>query len=336
MKDAMVEFPHLHILIAERSSFSERGLQALEALAPTTALDLTQAELSKAISDYEVLFVRLGLRVDSEVMRAASNLLVIATPTTGLDHIDLEAARQRKIAVLSLKGERAFLETIFSTAEHTFALLLALVRQLPRAIHAVKLYEWRRDIFRGRELNGKTLGVVGCGRLGSMVARYGIAFGMRVLAYDPYATHFPTAVQPCRTLQELLSQADIVSLHVDLRPETTALIDENALAHMKKGAILINTSRGAVIDEQALLKALESGHLAGAALDVLANEAAIQQGTPYPLIEYARTHDHLIITPHIGGASQEAIEKADLFLIEKTRRFLHNLNPKPKTKILEE
>lgn len=330
----MVEFPDICILVAERSSFSEKGLQALEALAPTIALELTQSELSKVVAPYEVLFVRLGLRVDREVIQAASNLIAIATPTTGLDHIDLEAAQRRDIAVLSLKGERAFLEKVTSTAEHTFALLLALVRHIPKAVRAVECYEWRRDIFRGRELSGKTFGIVGYGRLGSMVARYALAFGMRVLAYDPYAAYLPESIERCATLQELLRHSDIVSLHVDLRPETIALIDEKAFALMKKGALLVNTARGAVVDEIALLRALENGHLAGAALDVLTDEAAVQNRIPNPLIEYARTHDNLIITPHIGGASQEAIEKADLYLVEKTRRFLHNLsrNQTPKSK----
>ncbi len=322
----MVEFPHIRILVAERSCFSEKGLQALSALAPTTALDIPQSELPNAVAAYDVLFVRLGLRVDSQVLQAAPNLIAIATPTTGLDHIDLEAAHRRNIVVLSLKGERAFLETVTSTAEHTFALLLALVRHIPQAVRSVERYEWRRDVFRGMELNGKTFGIIGYGRLGSMVARYALAFGMRVLAYDPYAAYIPESVERCATLQELLRQSDIISLHVDLRPETTALLDEQAFAQMKKGAILVNTARGAVIDEDALLRALENGHLAAAALDVLADEAAVQCGASYPLIEYARTHDNLIITPHIGGASQEAIEKADLFLVEKMRRFLHNLS----------
>ncbi len=322
----MVEFPHIRILVAERSSFSEKGLQALSALAPTTALDIPQSELPNAVAAYDVLFVRLGLRVDSQVLQAAPNLIAIATPTTGLDHIDLEVAHRRNIVVLSLKGERAFLETVTSTAEHTFALLLALVRHIPQAVRSVERYEWRRDVFRGMELNGKTFGIIGYGRLGSMVARYALAFGMRILAYDPYAAYIPESVERCATLQELLRQSDIISLHVDLRPETTALLDEQAFAQMKKGAILVNTARGAVIDEDALLRALENGHLAAAALDVLADEAAVQCGASYPLIEYARTHDNLIITPHIGGASQEAIEKADLFLVEKTRRFLHNLS----------
>lgn len=321
----MAEFPHIRILVAERSSFSEKGLQALSALAPITALDIPQSELPNLATAYDVLFVRLGLRVDSQVIQAAPNLIAIATPTTGLDHIDLEAAQRRNIAVLSLKGERAFLETVTSTAEHTFALLLALVRHIPQAVRAVERYEWRRDVFRGIELSGKTFGIIGYGRLGSMVARYALAFGMRVLTYDPYAAYIPESIERCATLQALLCQSDIISLHVDLRPETTALIDERAFAQMKKGAILVNTARGAVIDEKALLKALENGHLAAAALDVLADEAAVQPGGSHPLIEYARTHDNLLITPHIGGASQEAIEKADLFLVEKTRRFLHNL-----------
>jgi D-3-phosphoglycerate dehydrogenase len=176
----------MRILVAEKSSFSERGLAALEAIAPVEARDLSQAELAGAVGDFDILALRLGLRVEAETLAAGQRLQIIGSPTTGLDHIDLEAAAQHNVAVLSLKGERLFLDQVYATAEHAFALLLSLVRCVPAAFAAVQEYEWRRDRYRGREINGMTLGIVGCGRLGTMAARYGAGFGMQVLAYDPY------------------------------------------------------------------------------------------------------------------------------------------------------
>jgi D-3-phosphoglycerate dehydrogenase / 2-oxoglutarate reductase len=312
----------MRILVAEKSSFSQRGLESLAEIGHVDALDLPQAQLAQAVQGYEALVVRLGLMVDRAVLTAGDALRLVGTPTTGLDHIDLQAAQERGIAVLSLKGERLFLDQVYATAEHTFALLLSLVRQIPAAFEAVGRYEWRRDLYRGRELSGKALGIVGCGRLGSMVARYGAAFGMRVLVYDPYQPRLPEGVTTCSTLAELLAESDVVSLHVPLNPETEGMFSAGQFSLLRPGAILINTARGAVLDERTLLQALESGRLAGAALDVLCNEFELTQGAKNPLIEYARTHDNLIITPHIGGATQESIEKADLFIARKIGEFL--------------
>jgi D-3-phosphoglycerate dehydrogenase / 2-oxoglutarate reductase len=312
----------MRILVAEKSSFSLKGLQSLAEVAPVDALDLSQAQLAAAVRDYQVLFVRLGLQVDRLVLEAGEDLRIVATPTTGLDHIDLQAAQERGVAVLSLKGEREFLDQVYATAEHTFALLLSLVRRIPAAFDAVGRYEWRRDLYRGRELSDKTLGIVGCGRLGSMVARYGMAFGMRVLVYDPYQPRLPEGVTTCPTLAELLAESDVVSLHVPLNAETEGMIAAGQFAQMRPGAILINTARGAVLDETALLSSLQSGTLAGAALDVLRDEFALGDRAPNPLIEYARTHDNLVITPHIGGSTQESIEKADVFIANKIGEVL--------------
>jgi D-3-phosphoglycerate dehydrogenase len=314
----------MRILVAEKSSFSLRGLESLAEVAPVDALDLSQAQLAAAVRGYQVLVVRLGLQVDRLVLEAGEDLRIVATPTTGLDHIDLQAAQERGVTVLSLKGEREFLDQVYATAEHTYALLLSLVRRIPAAFDAVGRYEWRRDLYRGRELSGKTLGIVGCGRLGSMVARYGMAFGMRVIAYDPYQPHLPQGATACSTLAELLAQSDVVSLHVPLNVETEDMIAAEQLAQLRPGAILINTARGAVLDEAALLSSLQSGTLAGAALDVLRNEYALGDRAPNPLIEYARTHDNLVITPHIGGSTQESIEKADLFIANKIGEVLSN------------
>ena len=221
----------MRILVAERSSFSQKGLESLAEIAPVEALDLTQAQLAQAVPGYEVLVVRLGLQVDRQVLAAGKALRLVGTPTTGLDHIDLQAAQERGIAVLSLKGERLFLEQVYATAEHTFALLLSLVRRIPAAFEAVKGYEWRRDLYRGSELSGKALGIVGCGRLGAMVARYGAAFGMRVLVYDPYQPRLPEGAVACATLAELLAKSDVVCLHVPLNSETEGMLSaESALA----------------------------------------------------------------------------------------------------------
>jgi len=315
----------MRILVAEKSSFSLRGLESLGEIAPVEALDLTQAQLVQKVQDYEILVVRLGFKVDRPVLMAGTVLRVVGTPTTGLDHIDLQAAQERGIAVLSLKGERDFLDQVYATAEHTYALLLCLVRRVPAAFDAVKRYEWRRDLYRGSELSGKALGIVGCGRLGSMVARYGAAFGMRVLIYDPYQAHLPDGAVACSTLAELLGECDVISIHVPLNPQTEGMLAAEQLSLLRPGAILINTARGAVLDETALLHALESGRLAGAAVDVVCNEHDVGQGATNPLIEYARTHDNLIITPHIGGATQESIEKADLFIVNKIREYLYYL-----------
>jgi D-3-phosphoglycerate dehydrogenase len=314
----------MRILLAEKSSFSMRGINALAELAPTDAYDLTQEQLPEVVKAYDVLIVRLGLKVDETVLAAGKGLRVVGTPTTGLDHVDVAAAGRRKIAILSLRGERDFLDRVYATAEHSFALLLSLVRRIPAAFAAVKDYEWRRDLYRGSELNGKVLGIVGCGRLGTMVARYGVAFGMRVLVYDPYQPDLPPGVETCTSLPDLLSRSEIVSLHVPLSEETRGMLSEPAFNCMQPGAILVNTARGAVVDEAALLRALESGRLAGAALDVLCDEYELGKGRDHRLIEYARTHENLIITPHIGGATQESIEKADLFLAQKISQFFND------------
>jgi len=312
----------LRILLAEESSFSQEGIQALTELGQLETTNLTQEELYKRIHNYDVLVLRLGLRADKPLFKDSNQLKVIITPTTGLDHIDLEVAEQEGVAVLSLKGERAFLDQVYSTAEHTFGLLLALLRKIPSSFNAVKGYQWRRDLYRGRELDGKVLGLVGCGRLGTMMVRYATVFGMDVLVYDPYQKQLPEVITLCSSLYDLLSRSDIISLHVPLNEETRGMFSRKEFGWMKPGAYLINTSRGAVIDEYVLLNALISGKLSGAALDVLCDEHLIENNRENPLIEYAKEHDNLIITPHIGGAAYESVRKADMFVIDKLKTWL--------------
>jgi D-3-phosphoglycerate dehydrogenase len=272
---------------------------------------------------YDALFVRLGLAVDQTALAAAPALRTVITPTTGQDHIDTEALAARGIRLISLKGETAFLESIRATAEHTFALLLALSRRLPAAHADVLAGRWRREPFLARELHGQILGIVGLGRLGRMVAGYALAFGMSVIAHDHHAAAFTRAPEGVRAepLDTVLACADVVSLHLPLEPETRDFMTAGRLAAMKPGAWLVNTARGELIDEAALLAALAGGRLGGAACDVLAGDGRWPEVVPadHPLVAYARAHDNLILTPHIGGYGRHATFGTRRFV---TDRFL--------------
>jgi D-3-phosphoglycerate dehydrogenase len=217
--------------------------------------------------------------------------------------------------VVSLKGEVEFLRSVRATAELTVALAFALMRRIPNAVQSVRSGEWDRDLFRGHELFGKTVGIVGLGRLGTLAAGYFKAFGMNVLGYD-IRSDFPVKVADrVATLTELLQRSDVVTLHVAYDLSTRHLIGKPQIDTMPSHAVLINTSRGGVVDETALLSALQHGRIAGAALDVLDGEPDINKN--HPLIEYATKHDNLLITPHVGGNTVESFIKTEMFLAEK-------------------
>ena len=296
------------ILITESSGFSALARRALEALGEVTAADFEDRDaLIAALGDHEVLWIRLRHRIDAEIMDAAPRLRFIVTPTTGLNHIDLDAAEARGIEILSLKGRTTFLRRVSATAEHTLALMLALLRHVPRATAHVTAGGWNRDLFRGSELDGKTVGIVGLGRLGRLVTGYLRVFGCRLLACDKE----DVAAEPDMalvSLETLLAESDIVSLHASYSEADAGFFDR--FSAMKPGALFINTARGELVDEAALLAALRSGHLGGAALDVLSGEDA-RGMAEHPLVAYARTHDNLIITPHIGGCTFESMTKTE-------------------------
>jgi D-3-phosphoglycerate dehydrogenase / 2-oxoglutarate reductase len=306
--------PQRTILVSESGDFSPAAAARLRQEGSLVLADLDRAGLVEAVAPADVLWVRLRHRIDKPVFAAAARLRILVTATTGLDHVDLEEARERGVRVLSLRGETEFLRNVRATAEHTVGLILALLRHTPAAVSHVRSGEWNRDSFRGRELYGKTAGVVGYGRLGRIVARYLQAFGMEVLAVDPHveAASADSGVRLV-SLPQLLRAADVVTLHVNLCEETRRLLGAAELAALKRGAWLINTSRGEVLDEAALLDALRSGHLAGAALDVLSGESSNGMGS-HPLVEYARSHDNLLVTPHIGGCTAESTEATETFL----------------------
>jgi D-3-phosphoglycerate dehydrogenase len=314
----------LNILNAEPLGYSAEAGAVLSELGDVVAKEMSRSQLLRELGDFDVLIVRLANQIDREVIRAGRCLRAIVTATTGVDHIDIAYARQRGIAVLSLRGETDFLRQVQATAELTWALLLALLRNIVPASVAARQGNWDRDRFRGQELFAKRLGIVGLGRLGQQVARYGQAFGMEVAAFDPFIQNWMAGVQRETGLNGLLGRSDILSLHIPLTDDTVGLIGSTELALLPEGAVIINTSRGQVIDEKALIDALECRRLAGAALDVVSGERKYENYVQSELLNYAATHDNLLITPHIGGATYESMAKTEVFMAHKLKNFLHN------------
>ncbi len=296
--------------------------QILESVGEVTYAEHKYPQLLEVIGEYDALLPSLDVCLDERILRRAKRLKLIATPSTGTDHIDLKGAAKLGIEVMSLKNDIEFLKKVTATAELAFGLMLSITRRIPFAFDSAKQGVWSSKDFRGHELLDKTLGIIGYGRLGEMMARYGHAFGMRISACDPYKTireDFVTQVD----FETLLRSADIITIHVHLNEETRGLISKRAFSTMKQGVYVVNTSRGAVIDEEALLRALESGKIAGAALDVICGE--LEGNFEHdPLILYARVHNNLIITPHMGGVTYESQAKAYTFTTRKIQRFFHN------------
>lgn len=311
----------MKILLAESSGFGPRALQVLQALGSVRMENLAGAPLQKVLGDCEVLWVRLKNHIDARVMDAAPRLKWIVSPTTGLNHIDLDAAAKRGIRVLSLQGEVDFLREIRATAELTIGLMLALLRHIPAAAQGVRAGGWDRDRYQGRELHGQDVGLVGFGRLGRLVAGYLLAFGSRVRVYDPAATGPELPGVERVALEDLLASSRLVSLHASYEPANERFFNAACFRRMPRGSWFVNTARGEMVDEAALLDALESGHLAGAAVDVLAAETSLVLDE-HPLVRFARASDRLILTPHIGGCTQESMERAESFMARKLQEAL--------------
>jgi D-3-phosphoglycerate dehydrogenase len=310
---------YYHILSyqPENLEFLRRHFRVIELANP-------DEDREEILSGIDLCFAPLGYYFGKEKMARCPRLKAIATNTTGVPHIDLDAAAARGIRVFSLQEEIAFLQTITPTAEHTWGLLLALVRRSPWAHAAVLGGEWNRRPFGApRMLSRLSLGLVGCGRLGSMVGRYGLAFGMPVAFYDPFIQESPPGLARMGTLEELVAVSDVVSLHVHANAATHKMINRDLFLKFKPGSYLLNTARGELVDEEALLEMLITGHLAGAALDVLDGEFAPGfQVADHPLAAYARVHDNLLLTPHIGGSTIDAWRETERRVIELARGYL--------------
>ena len=307
----------LKILIGEPDQYSPKAITTLRKLGTVFDRQLSKKYFFRLLPEIDILVVRLGIRVDKRILDVAKNLKAVAVNTTGLNHIDLTEAEKRGIAVISLRGQTSFLEKIHATPELTFGLILALIRKIPWAFESVKKGQWDRNKFAGRELNRKILGLLGLGRVGKIVARYGKAFGMTLIACDPQVSAQTMKRYNVRKVNQtdLFKQADILSLHVLYSPKVDKMIKERHLRLLKPSALFINTARGELVDERALLKALRNKWIAGAALDVLGDESPDGEHLKNnPLLKYARRHENLLIVPHLGGAALEAWQMTEEYL----------------------
>jgi D-3-phosphoglycerate dehydrogenase / 2-oxoglutarate reductase len=271
---------------------------------------ITKEDLLARVADYDALVVRSRTKVDAEVIARATRLKIVARPGTGLDNIDLRAANARGVEVVN--SPEALVEAV---AEHVIGLMLAVARDIPAADASMKAGQWEKQRFVGIELKGKTLGIAGLGRIGRRVAEVARAMGMSLLGYDVIEVPQETlASLGCRMvdLDSLFASSDFITLHVPLTTETRHMVDSRRISLMKRNAILINTSRGEVIDETALAKALRSGEIGGAALDVFESEPPGGDIVGAP---------RLVTTPHIGGQTRDAQTNAVTIVGAKINQF---------------
>ncbi len=291
----------------------------VDALAEGGLLDVTfspglpHEELLKIIPEFSALVVRSQTKVGADVIAAAKNLKAIGRAGVGVDNVDVDAATQRGIVVMNTPGGNTV-----STAEHAFSLLVSVARKIPQADASVKSGKWDRKSFQGVELNGKTLAILGMGRIGAEVAKRALAFGMRVLAYDPYlsaARAKTLQVELVENLEDALPQSDFVTMHMPLTDETRHMLDAKRLALLKKGARIVNCARGGLIDEQALAESLASGHVAGAAIDVFEQE-------PPDAANPLRNAPNIVFTPHLGASTAEAQESVGIEIAHAIRAAL--------------
>ncbi len=295
------------ILVTEK--IAEPGLDALREAGHDVDVqtDLDEAGLCRAIVGAHALIIRSATQVTTEVLAAADVLEVVGRAGIGLDNVDVDAATEQGVMVTNAPQSNTL-----TTAEHTMALLLAQARNIPQAHGALKQGRWERSRWEGVELADKTLGIVGLGRIGKLVAQRAMAFGMNLIAYDPYVSADRARqinVELVEDLGELVAASDFITLHLVKTPETVGLFDAELLARAKPNLRIVNVSRGGIIDEQALADAIAAGTVAGAALDVFADEPA----TESPLFDL----DAVVVTPHLGASTREAQDKAGITIAEQ-------------------
>jgi len=302
------------VLVAD--PISERGISELAEggqLEVTVKTGLKEADLLPIIGEFDALVVRSQTKATAKLIEAATNLKVIGRAGVGVDNVDVEAATKRGIIVMNTPGGNTI-----STAEHAFSLLVSIARNIPQAHSSIVSGKWDRKSFEGVELNGKSLAILGMGRIGTEIARRAMAFGMRVLAYDPYlsATRARALqVELFESLEEILPQADFITMHMPLTDETKHMLDARRLALCKKGVRIVNCARGGLIDESALGEALKIKHVAAAALDVFEVE-------PPPADFTLRDLPNIVFTPHLGASTAEAQENVGIEVAQQIRAAL--------------
>ncbi|MGH2735011.1 MAG: phosphoglycerate dehydrogenase [Actinomycetota bacterium] len=296
----------MKVLVTER--LAAAGLERLsEHVEVEVRTDLGSEELAAIVGAYDALVIRSATQVDAALLDLATSLKVVGRAGIGLDNVDVEAATRNGVLVVNAPQSN-----VLSAAEHTLALMLAQARNVPQAHASLLGGEWARERYQGVELHGKTLGIVGLGRVGALVAQRASAFGMRLLAYDPYVSEGRAnqmGVELVDAVDEICRRADFLTVHLPKTPDTVGIIGRAELAHVNPGLRIVNTARGGIIDEAALVEALKEGRVAGAALDVFENEPI----TEHPLFGLPG----VVVTPHLGASTAEAQDKAGLAIAEQ-------------------
>lgn len=314
------------ILVTVPLTEPETGPIALKLLQEVGDVDvrpMNTDELKRAIADYDAVIISVWHRITKDVIDAAPRLKVLGTASVGTDHIDVEYAESKGIKVVSAAGA-----STYSVAEFTFGLLLMMVKRIPENMGRVKNGEWSSLLTPGIELFGKTLGIIGLGRIGGYVAEIANAFRMRVLAYDPFVSmerFTEVHAEKVNTLEDLLRRSDFVTIHTSLSKESKGLIGKKEVETMKDGIYIINTARGEVVDENAILEGLRSGKIAGYATDVLSGEPPTEATSPLLRAFKQGEIGNLFITSHIAGVTRESVKRYTLYTVRGVRDALMSI-----------
>lgn len=328
----MLTTNHLRILVTEAEAYTKATRECFLASWDITFAEIyDQHQLIKICSEasYDIIFAKLGLVFDSSIFDLQPDLKILVTPTTGLNHIVLPDAQSYGIKILSLRGEAAFLSSVTSTAEHAWTLLLAINRSLMSAGSRVSSGLWKRQELEVHELSGSRLGLIGMGRLGRMVVRYGLAFQMEVVGYDPHVASemFPAG---CRKvdLQELLTSSEYLVMLASYNPGDQPILGKSEFNSLRLGAVLVNVARGELIDEQALVDALDDCKIRAFGADVLVGDSSwgSNELIGSEIVKRSKSDSRIIVTPHMGGYAREAIDKTRKFMVGQLLQHLESSN----------
>ena len=319
------EEPSIHLLVTAPTHFMNDIRREIEAKYKITyAYGTSYQELFDFVDNVDAWIVDPGAnyKVDKKILNQSKQLKILVSPSTGSDHVDLSYLNNASIAFDCLKGKEDIIKEIHASAEFSFSLLMAMIRNLvPAAFYASEGF-WRdkEEELRGIELSSKTVGIVGFGRIGKKMTTYCKAFGAKVVIYDPYQDAKGEGITQIDSIDELLSVSDIVTIHVHLDESTRNLISEREFKLMKNPSYFLNTARGGVVDEGALIDALERGNVIAAAVDVISGEQK-KDIKNHPLIKYSQKNKRLLITPHIAGATVDSQHKAFRFALDRVDEF---------------
>ena len=303
----------LQLALLEAEWFSDEARKELATHFAVTEFG-EQCSIQAVLSKFDIVVLRLSVRITESDIPSDPKCRLVGVPATGLDHVAVRALEAHGVEVIGLHQCSKSIDGISATAEHAVGLLISLVRRIPMAAWVVaNRREWNRNNFRGQQLAGRTVGVIGLGRIGMKFARIAQAMEMKVVGFDRTRREIEGVVQ-MDSIEDLLAISDVISLHASLDESSIQMIGGRELEFCKEGSILVNTARGQLLDTEALIQHLKTGHLAGAALDVVEGEP---NAIPDFVYEYAAMNDNLILTPHIGGNTAESVRLADMVLVDE-------------------